>query len=167
VTEHPIPPVYDENSRILILGSFPSVLSREVGFFYGNPRNRFWQVLAAVRGAPCPGTTEEKKAFLLRERIALWDAAAACEIRGSADSAMKEIRPTDLSPILRTARIVRICLNGGKAAGIYEKYIKRPGMPEAVRLPSTSPANASFSLGALTERWREALCPPETGEKEP
>lgn len=165
MTEHPIPPVYDANARILILGSFPSVLSREVGFFYGNPRNRFWEVLARVKNAPCPQTTEEKKAFLLANRIALWDAAAACEIRGSADSEMKRIRPTDLSPILRTARIGRICLNGGKAAAIYEKYIRKPGMPEAVRLPSTSPANAAWSLDALTERWREALLPPDPEEE--
>lgn len=151
---HPFPPLYDENSRILILGSFPSVRSREQMFFYGHPQNRFWRVLAAVFGCGVPETVEEKKALLLSRRIALWDVLASCEIEGSADSTIKNPAPNDLSPILRAAPITRIYVNGRTA----EKYFQRFTAPEigrdAVCLPSTSPANAAFSLERLADAWR-------------
>ena len=120
--QHPIAPVYDEHSNILILGSFPSVKSREQGFFYGHPQNRFWRVLAAVYGNQVPQTVEEKKAFLLQSGVAVWDVIASCEIQGSADSSIKDVVPTDLSGILAQAPVRRIYVNGKKAEQLYRKY---------------------------------------------
>lgn len=151
---HPIAPVFDANSRVLILGSFPSVKSRETAFFYGHPQNRFWRVLAAVFEAPLPQTIPEKTAFLLQHRIALWDVIGACEIEGSADVSIRAVTPNDLSRILEAAPIERIFVNGRTA----EKYYRRCSLPrtgrEAVCLPSTSPANAAWGLERLTEAWR-------------
>lgn len=152
--EHPIPPVHDEHSRVLILGSFPSVLSRAQGFFYGNPQNRFWKVLAGVLEQPVPESVEEKKAFLLKNRIALYDAAISCEIVGSSDSALKNAIPADLSPILTGADIRAVFANGKKA---WE--ITKAGGQETILLPSTSPANARWKLEMLIETWAEALLP--------
>lgn len=164
---HPFDPVYDASSRILILGSFPSVRSREEGFYYGHPRNRFWRVLAAVLGEDAPGSVPEKKAMLLRHGIALWDAAAQCEIAGSLDSAMKRAEANDITPILRAARIETVITNGKKAHEIYEKAIfPRCGVKDVV-LPSTSAANASFSTEELIRIWRAAIAPEsETEGKE-
>lgn len=102
---HPIPPVFDRHSNILILGSFPSVKSREAQFFYGHPQNRFWKVTSAVFEAPEPHTTEEKRAFLLSHGIAVWDVIASCDIEGSSDSSIKNVAPNDLAQILNTANI--------------------------------------------------------------
>lgn len=154
---HPIPPVYDENSEILILGSFPSVKSREAGFFYGHPQNRFWRVLAAVYGGDVPATTEEKTAFLHHNHVALWDVLAACEIKGSADSSIRSAVPTDLSVILETAPIRAVFVNGKTAEKYYRQYQLPKTGREAVCLPSTSPANAAKSLDALIWEWGEAL----------
>ena len=109
---HPIPPVFDENSEILILGSFPSVKSREQGFFYGHPQNRFWKVTAAVFGEEVPVSIEEKREFLLRNHIALWDVIESCEIEGSADSSIKNVKVNDLSKILKNSRISLLFVNG-------------------------------------------------------
>ena len=150
---HPIPPVFDENSRILILGSFPSVKSREQQFFYGHPQNRFWRVLAGVLDCPLPGTVEEKKALLLSHGIALWDVIARCEITGSADASIRSVVPNDLTGLLSTGHIERIYCNGGTAAALYRKYLlPRTGIA-AVTLPSTSPANARRSPDDLIEAW--------------
>ena len=154
---HPIPPVYDGNSEILILGSFPSVKSREAGFFYGHPQNRFWRVLTAVCGGDLPVTTEEKIAFLLKNRIALWDVLAACEIKGSADSSIRAAVPTDLSAILEAAPIRAVFVNGRTAEKYYRQYQLPKTGREAVCLPSTSPANATKSLDALVKAWGDAL----------
>ena len=154
---HPIPPVYDGNSEILILGSFPSVKSRKAGFFYGHPQNRFWRVLAAVYGGELPVTTEEKIAFLLKNRIALWDVLAACEIKGSADSSIRSAVPTDLSAILQTAPIRVIFVNGKTAERYYRQYQLPLTGREVICLPSTSPANAAKTLDALIREWGEAL----------
>lgn len=151
--EHEISPVYDEHSRILILGSFPSVKSREAGFFYNHPQNRFWKVLAAVTGQETPQTIPEKKEFLLKNKIALWDVIASCEIKGSSDSSIRDVVPNDLGGILAAADIRRIYANGGTAFRLYQKYTYPVTEREAVRLPSTSPANASCSLADLTEQW--------------
>ena len=151
---HEISPVYDEHSRILILGSFPSVKSREAGFFYHHPQNRFWRVLAAVTGQETPETIPEKKEFLLKNGIALWDVIASCEIKGSSDSSIKDVVPNDLSGILETADIRRIYANGGTAFQLYQKYAYPVTEREAVRLPSTSPANAACTLEKLTEQWK-------------
>lgn len=152
--QHPFPPLYDARSEILILGSFPSVKSREQNFFYGHPQNRFWRVTAAVFGADVPETIEEKRGFLLSHHIALWDVIASCEITGSADSSIRNVLPNDLSPILTAANIRQIFVNGGTAAKYYDKYQKPLLGREAVRLPSTSPANAAWSLARLTDAWQ-------------
>ena len=150
---HPIEPVYNESSKILILGSFPSVKSREVGFFYGHPQNRFWRVLSALLERETPTATEEKKAFLLTCGIALWDVIASCEIEGSADSTIKSVTPNDLNIILSSADIKAIFVNGKTAEKYYNKYILNAIKREAITLPSTSAANAAFSLEKLTREW--------------
>lgn len=146
---HNIQPVFDKNSEILILGSFPSVKSRETGFFYGHPQNRFWRVLAALKNVETPVTIEEKKKFLLRNRIAVWDVIKSCDITGSSDSSIKNVVPNDVSGILKASNIERIYTNGGTAYRLYKKYIGN----DAVLLPSTSPANAAYSLDRLIEEW--------------
>ena len=150
---HPIPPVYDENSRILILGSFPSVRSREEGFFYGHPGNRFWNVTAAVFGEDTPRTVAEKKAFLLRNHIALWDVIGSCDIDGSADSSIRNVSVNDLSVILDRADIRQIYVNGQTAYKYYTKYSEKETGRSAICLPSTSPANAAWSAERLKEAW--------------
>ena len=150
---HPIPPLFDASSRILILGSFPSVKSREGLFFYHHPQNRFWKVLAGVLEEPVPGSIEEKKIFLLKHRIALWDVIASCTIEGSSDSTIKNVVPNDLSGILSAADISRIFCNGGASFQYYKKYQEPRTDRAAVRLPSTSPANAAWSLDRLIREW--------------
>lgn len=155
---HTIAPVYDENSRILILGSFPSVKSREAAFFYGHPQNRFWRVLAAVLGEETPQTAAEKKSLLLRHGVALWDVIASCDIAGSSDASITNVAPNDLSRILDAAPVRRIFCNGGTAYRFYRRY-DEAAWGKAEALPSTSPANARTGVQALTERWRAALAP--------
>ena len=156
---HPIKPIYDKDSKILILGSFPSVKSREEGFFYGHKQNRFWKVISAVFGEEEPKTIEEKKDLLLRNHIALWDVIQSCDIVGSSDSSISNVVPNDLSVILDVADIGAIYVNGKTALKYYEKYtepiIKRP----AICLPSTSPANAAWSADRLMQAWQQALMP--------
>lgn len=154
---HTFEPVYDEHSQILILGSFPSAKSRENEFFYGHPQNRFWKVLAAVCQDELPGTVEEKKCFLLRNRIALWDVIAQCDIMGSSDSSIKNVVPTDVSYILERAPISTIYANGGKAYELYRKYLEPVTGQKCIRLPSTSPANAAFGLERLILHWRQIM----------
>ena len=146
---HPFPPIYDGNSRILILGSFPSVKSREQLFFYGHPQNRFWRVTAAVYGSEAPGTIPEKKEFLLSHGIALWDVIASCEITGSSDSSIKNVAVNDLSPIFAASDIKRIFVNGQTAKRFYDRYTKPLVGREAAVLPSTSPANAAWTFDIL------------------
>lgn len=154
---HTISPVYNEHSRILILGSFPSVKSREAGFFYGHPQNRFWKVLANVFQAEVPGTIEEKKAFLLEHRIAVWDVIGQCEITGSSDSSIRNVVLNPISKILETTKIEQIFVNGKKAEQLYQRYIYPQTKRNAICLPSTSPANASWNLEKLTEAWKIVL----------
>lgn len=155
--KHGFQPVYDENSRVLILGSLPSVKSREQQFFYGHPQNRFWKVLAAVTGDELPGTVEEKRGFLLRNRIALYDTIYECDIAGSSDASIRNVVPTDLSPILNIAPIAAVFTNGAASSRTYKKYHLPVTGIEAVSLPSTSPANAAWSLDRLTGIWAEEL----------
>ena len=150
---HPFPPLYDENSRILILGSFPSVKSREQLFFYGHPQNRFWRVVSAVFGEETPLTIEEKKAFLLKNRIALWDVIASCEIIGSSDASITNVQANDIRPILEKAPIEAVFVNGKTAEKMYLKYTEKISGRKAVCLPSTSPANAAWSFQKLIEAW--------------
>lgn len=151
---HPIPPTYDALSKILILGSFPSVKSREQGYFYGHPKNRFWKVLAAVFQEDEPKSVEEKKAFLYRHRIAVWDVIASCDIIGSSDSKITNVRVNDVKKLLIQTSIGRIYVNGKKAAQLYKKYLMQTTGIEAVVLPSTSPANAAWKLEDLTKAWK-------------
>ena len=150
---HPIAPVFDETSGILILGSFPSVKSREANFFYGHPQNRFWKVVSAVFGEETPNTTEEKKAFLLRNHIAVWDVIHSCDIEGSSDSSIRNVIPNDLSLILNKVDIRTIYVNGKTAYRYYQKYTEKVTGRPAVCLPSTSPANASWTLEKLIGEW--------------
>ena len=154
---HPFKPIFDKNSKILILGSFPSAPSRKLGFYYANPQNRFWRVLAGILNAPLPTSTDEKINFLLDRRIAIYDAAISCEIKGSSDAKMTAVAPANLEPIFSGARIAQVFSNGGKAHEICEKYLKTQilnatGKPP-VKLPSTSPANANFSFERLVCEW--------------
>ncbi len=152
--KHMIDPVYDERSRILILGSFPSVKSREQQFFYGHRQNRFWRVMAQVLGCAVPESVEQKREMLLTHHVAVWDVIASCEIVGSSDASIRNVTPNDLSRILSHADIREIYTNGGKAHQLYQKYIFPVNGREARLLPSTSPANAGYSLERLTEAWR-------------
>lgn len=150
--QHTIAPLYDEHSKILILGSFPSVKSRESGFFYGHPQNRYWRVLAALWDEPLPQTIEQKRDFLLRHHIAAWDVIADCEIVGSSDASIRDAVPNDLGPIFETAAIRAVFVNGGTAARLYQKHMK--DYPTAHVLPSTSPANAAWNLERLCRAWQ-------------
>lgn len=151
---HPIPPVYDSNSKVLVLGSFPSVKSREYGFFYGHPRNRFWRVISEIFNEKTPETIEEKREMLLRNGVAVWDVINSCEIVGSADSSIKNAVPNDLSRIISESGIERVFTNGKTADGLYRKYLEEKTGLKAVCLPSTSPANAAWSVERLVNEWK-------------
>ena len=153
MVQHPFPPLYDENSKILILGSFPSGKSREQNFFYGHPQNRFWKVIASVMGNNTPISLEEKKEFLHANHIALWDVIASCDIMGSADSSIKNVVANDITIILQNADIKQIFVNGKTAESYYNKYIRDKIGKPAVCLPSTSPANAAWNFDRLVAAW--------------
>ena len=161
---HTFEPVWGEQSEILILGTFPSVKSREMQFYYGHPQNRFWKVLSAVLGETLPDTIEDKRTVLLRNHVALWDVIESCDIIGSSDSSIKNVKGNDLRLILDTAVIDTIYLNGGKAYELFHKYCRssvkddiKEGRLALVKLPSTSPANAAWKLDRLTAAWRDAI----------
>lgn len=156
---HPIEPLFNENSTVLILGSFPSVKSRETGFFYGHKQNRFWKVMANMLNCKLPETIDDKKKMILENNFVLWDVIHSCEITGSADSTIKNVVPNDIKFILSNSKIDRIFVNGKKAESLYKKYIEKDIGITAVCLPSTSPANASWSENRLTEYWKEKIIP--------
>lgn len=147
-------PVYDSESKILILGSFPSVKSREAAFYYGHPQNRFWKVLAAVYDASVPETKEEKINFVLSRHIALWDVIDSCDIIGSSDASIRNVTVTDIASLLGKTKIRRIFVNGATGYRLFEKYQDRKLVEMTAQLPSTSPANAAWSLARLTENWK-------------
>ena len=153
MVEHPIAPVYDNNSKVLILGSFPSVKSREEMFFYGHPQNRFWKVLAGVFSERVPESIQEKRSFLLKHKIALWDVIASCDIEGSSDSSIKNVVPNNLNTILEQSNIEEIFVNGKTAYKYYNTYLRDTLKREAICLPSTSPANAAWNLEKLICAW--------------
>lgn len=155
--KHPFKAIYNKDSKILILGSFPSVKSREQEFFYGHPQNRFWKVMAAVLNEKIPETIEEKKSMMLAHGIALWDVIASCEITGSSDSSIENAVPNDLSPIFKCGKIEKVFCNGTKSFELYEKYTFPITKIKAEKLPSTSPANASWSLEKLIKEWKSKL----------
>lgn len=151
--DHPFGPLYNDSSRVLILGSFPSVKSREQNFFYGHPQNRFWRVIAALYEQPLPQTIDEKKHLILSSGLALWDSIASCEITGSSDSSIRNARANDIWIILDNCPIERIYCNGRKSHDLYRRYIEPQTGREAICLPSTSPANAQWTLEKLIEAW--------------
>ena len=150
---HPIPPLFDAQSRVLILGSFPSVKSREAQFFYGHPQNRFWKLLALLFDEETPVTIEEKRALVLRHHLALWDTIRSCTVTGSSDSSICNVVPNDLRVILQHSCVDRIYCNGATSFRLYQKYIlPQTGIP-AQKLPSTSPANAAWNMDRLVQAW--------------
>ena len=171
--EHGFEPVFDERSRVLMLGSFPSVLSRANAFYYGNPQNRFWRVMAACLGAPVPpnegdpladgtpatldASIAAKRFMLLDGGVALWDVIESCDIKGSSDASIKNVVPADIERITGNAPIELVVCNGGTAGRLYKRYLQERTGLSAVVLPSTSPANAAWRLERLVERWREAV----------
>ncbi len=154
---HPFPPLFDGDSRILILGSFPSVKSREGQFFYHHPQNRFWRVVSGVLEVETPATVAKKAAMLHHAHIALWDVIGSCRIAGSEDSSIRDVVPNDLSPIFQGADIRAVFCNGGASYGYYGRYARAKTGFETVKLPSTSPANAGWSLDRLLDAWRVIL----------
>ncbi|MGI6579241.1 MAG: DNA-deoxyinosine glycosylase [Saccharofermentanales bacterium] len=154
---HPLPPFYRPDSRILILGSFPSVKTRETGFFYGHPQNRFWPIVANLFKDQIPLTIEQRKDFLQRHQIAAWDTIYQCDIIGSSDSSIRNVVPTELKPIIEQSSITRIFANGGTSDKYYKKYQEPLLGIKAVKLPSSSPANAGFSLEKLIDAWKIIL----------
>ena len=154
---HPFPAFYEKNSKILILGSFPSVKSREENFFYGHPQNRFWKMLAKIFEEDFPQTQEEKKELLKKHHIALWDVIHSCKIKGSSDSSIQDVTPNDLTEILYYSPIQKIICNGATSHKYYRKYQEKELGRIAVVMPSTSPANASYSLERLVEIWKKEL----------
>lgn len=154
---HTIPPLYDSHSRVLLLGSIPSPKSREVGFFYGHPQNRFWRVLAAVLGEPVPQSIEEKRAMCLKHHVALWDTIARCDIAGASDTSIRNAVPNDIGKLVQKSEITRIFATGGKSAELYRKLIEPQLHIPITQLPSTSPANAAWSLDRLIEAYRVIL----------
>lgn len=162
---HGFDPVFDERSRILVLGSFPSVLSRQNSFYYGNPRNRFWQVIAACTGRPVPineplvDALAVKQRLLLETGVALWDVIESCDIKGSSDSSIRNVEPARIERVLDAADIQAIIANGRTAETLYNRYLLPRCDRACIGLPSTSPANAAWSLERLIERWRRTIAP--------
>ena len=156
---HEFGAVYDEHSQILILGTFPSVKSREMAFYYGHPQNRFWRLIAALTGEEVPEREDitAKKQLLLRHGIAVWDVIASCQITGSSDSSIRDVVPNDIGSLLEQTNITHIYANGAKAYELYMKYVYQQTHREIIRLPSTSPANAAYSFDRLYTIWMEQL----------
>ncbi|MDD3252188.1 MAG: DNA-deoxyinosine glycosylase [Lachnospiraceae bacterium] len=154
---HQFEPVFDEHSRILILGTFPSVKSRENHFYYGHPQNRFWKLMARITCEEVPESIEEKKILLLRSGIAIWDVIASCRITGSSDSSIRDVVPTDLARVLEHSPIERIYANGTTAKKLYERFSQEQTGRPIIGLPSTSPANAAYSMDRLMETWGKIL----------
>ena len=154
---HNIPPVFDKHSEILILGSFPSVKSREMQFFYGHSQNRFWKVIATIYDYPVPSDIPSKKKLLLDNRIALWDVIGSCEINGSSDSSIRNAVPNDIAALVEKTGISRIFANGATSYNMYNRFCRDSVGIDAIKLPSTSPANAAYSLDRLVSEWKSHL----------
>ena len=157
--KHTFEPIYDESSRILILGTLPSVKSREDNFYYGHPQNRFWTVLSAIVKCEIPFSVEQKKRMLISSNIAVWDVISECDIVGSSDSSIKNVVPTDIMSVIVGSDIKALFANGKTAEKLYNKYQKPLTGIDIIALPSTSPANASWSTARLTEEWRANIRP--------
>ncbi len=155
--KHTFAPVWDACSEKLILGTFPSVKSREVQFYYGHPQNRFWKVIAHITGSSLPMTVEEKKEMLLANHIAIWDVIGRCTITGSSDSSIRDVEVNDIGALLRSSNISTVYGNGAKACELYDRYVREKTGIDIVKLPSTSPANAAWSLDRLREEWEHKI----------
>lgn len=162
---HNFEPIYNEESRILILGTFPSVKSREAKFYYHHPKNRFWKIISSLMAVPLPETVEEKKAMLLQNHIAVWDVIHSCDIKGSSDSSIQNVVPNDIAMMLNDSNIESLYANGGKAYELYYRYCYETTGEDIIKLPSTSPANAACSLEKLIEYWGKEICPLLGGNK--
>ena len=154
---HPFAPVWDDHSRVLILGSFPSVRSRQIGFYYGHPQNRFWPLMARLFGESVPKTTGERRAFALRHGIALWDSIESCLITGSSDASIRQAKPNDIAGLIRQSGIQRLYCNGQQAYKLYQKYCAETCGLTAIPLPSTSAANAAWTMERLADAWQVIL----------
>ncbi|KNZ43501.1 DNA-deoxyinosine glycosylase [Acetobacterium bakii] len=154
---HKFEPVYNEKSKILILGTFPSVKSRTASFYYQHPQNRFWKVISALIGMPTPETIAAERKMLLSNHIAVWDVIYSCDINGSSDSSIRNVVPNDIAKILKETDIKTIYANGGKAYELYNRYCYEKTNEKIIRLPSTSPANAQYSLERLIECWQTEI----------
>lgn len=153
--KHTFEPVFDEDSELLILGTFPSVKSRENHFYYGHPQNRFWKVIAELTDSGVPQTIGEKKRLLLEKHIAIWDVIESCTISGSSDSSIRDVKVNDIKSLLERSKIAAIYGNGAKACELYDRYVREKTGMDIIKLPSTSPANAAFSLDRLCAEWRK------------
>lgn len=151
---HTFEPIFDSKSKILILGTFPSVKSRENNFYYGHPQNRFWSVLAEILKTGTPKSILEKRQILIENKIAIWDVVGSCEISNSSDVSIKNVQPNDIAIILENANIKTIYANGKTAEKLYNKYLLKQTSKEIFALPSTSPANAAFSKEKLVDAWK-------------
>lgn len=151
--QHVFEPVWNAESKVLILGTFPSVKSRQNNFYYGHPKNRFWKVIAHLMDSPIPETIEQKKELLLCKHIAIWDVIASCSIEGSSDSSIRDVVPNDLTQILSEGNIKNIYANGAKAYELYMKYMYKSTKIDIIKLPSTSPANAVYTMDKLVKAW--------------
>lgn len=156
--EHTFSPIFDKDSKILILGSLPSVKSRENGFYYGHPQNRFWKIIADIFDCEIPVLIEDKKEILLHNQIAIWDVIQSCDIIGSSDSSIKNVKPTDINFILKQCDIKKIYANGKTAGKLYRKYTLEKTGRDIIELPSTSPANAMYGLERLIKEWEKIKC---------
>lgn len=154
---HTFEPIYNEQSQILILGTFPSVKSREGNFYYHHPKNRFWSVISSLLSCSLPNSIEEKKEMLLKHHIAIWDVIYSCDIKGSSDSSIQNVVPNDIAKVLKHSKITSLYSNGGKAYELYYRYCYETVKREIIKLPSTSPANATYSLEKLNECWKEEI----------
>ena len=154
---HEFPALFDANSEVILLGSIPSPKSREQGFSYGHPQNRFWKVLANVLDEPLPATIDEKKAMLLKHHIALWDVLDSCTIIGASDTSIEDVVPNDIATLLAKTKIRRIFCTGATAHKLYEKYCEKSTGIKAIKLPSTSPANCAVKFEKLEEAYREII----------
>lgn len=155
--KHTFEPVWDKQSEVLILGTFPSVKSRENQFYYGHPQNRFWKLIAAIYGEPQPETIAEKKELILKHHLAVWDVIDQCDIIGSSDSSIRNVIPSDLAGLLKNSSIHTVIANGAKAYELYQKYQMAKTGLKVQKLPSTSPANAAWSFQRLQEEWGRVL----------
>lgn len=155
--KHTFEPVWDSGSKILILGTFPSVKSRETNFYYGHPKNRFWKLLSEIYGEPLAATIDEKKQLILSRHLAVWDVIGQCDIIGSSDSSIRNVIPNDIAGLLKKSNISRVIANGAKAYDLYQKHQLPLTRLSAVKLPSTSPANAAWTFDRLKEIWGSVL----------